>query len=307
MGDKVTVITTVLNEEDSILAFLDSIYNQTRRPDEVIIVDGGSTDNTVKLLQSSKFTIIQKKGNRSVGRNTAIRASSNNIIAVTDAGCILDTYWLERIVTPYMKKDIDVVSGFYKPLATTIFQKCLATYTCTMPDRLDKKNFLPSSRSVAFKKKAWEKVKGYPENLDTCEDLVFDKRLKNAGFAFVMVPNAVVYWPQRKNIFQAARQFYGYARGDGRARYFRLSTPFLFGRYFLGVLIASYALLTSFYLLQAGIVVAFLGYLIWAVYKNSKYIRSWRKCIYLPLLQLVSDVAVITGTTFGFITSLRKE
>ena len=47
----VSIITTILNEEDNISDFLNSILNQTISPDEVIIVDGGSKDGTWSYLQ----------------------------------------------------------------------------------------------------------------------------------------------------------------------------------------------------------------------------------------------------------------
>ncbi|HEX8966026.1 MAG TPA: glycosyltransferase, partial [Patescibacteria group bacterium] len=183
---KTTFITTVFNEEKTILEFLHSLFAQTKLPDEIIIVDAGSTDKTVELISqflpkkenTFKVKLLFKKGNRSVGRNTAIAAATNEIILCSDAGCILDKNWVKNISKPFEKKDIDVVSGFYKPVAYTTFQKCLATYTSTMPDKIDAENFLPSSRSVAFKKSAWGKAGKYPEHLDYCEDLVFDKNLQ---------------------------------------------------------------------------------------------------------------------------------
>lgn len=301
---KVTLITTVKNEEGSIEKFLKSIKGQVRKPDEVIIVDGGSADNTIEMLKNYELNIknlriIRRRGNRSVGRNTAIKAAANNIIAVTDAGCVLDAHWLERLVKPFEDKDIDVVAGFYKPLIYSTFERCLSTYTCTMADKLDSANFLPSSRSVAFRKRAWEKVKGYPQNLGTCEDLVFDKKLKQAGFRFVTQEKAFVWWPQRKNIFQAAKQFYTYAVGDGKAHYFRPTTSFLFARYFLGVAVLAYSLLAKNYFLLAILFVLFILYFLWAIWKNYSYIRKPSALFYLPALQLVSDVAVISGTIVG--------
>lgn len=306
---KISLITTVKNEENSIGKFLDSVSTQTRKPEEVIIVDGGSTDRTVELIQKAKVKrqnlklkvkIIEKKGNRSVGRNTAIKASSNNIIAVTDAGCVLDSHWLERIVKPFEDKSVDVVAGFYKPKTRGVFEKCLSTYTCTMQDRLDTNNFLPSSRSVAFKKETWEKVKGYPENLDTCEDLVFDKKLKKAGLKFVTVENAFVWWPQRKNIFGACKQFYNYAKGDGQARNLRSTMPFLFGRYLLGLGFLLYILFSSNYSLITFLYPLIFLYILWVVLKNYKYVKKPQAVIYLPILQLTSDIATIAGNSVGY-------
>ena len=48
---KVSLIVTALNEEDSIGGLLDSVTGQIKIPDEVIIVDAGSTDNTVQLIE----------------------------------------------------------------------------------------------------------------------------------------------------------------------------------------------------------------------------------------------------------------
>src|SRR3989338_2419096 len=100
---KTTFIATVFNEEKTIEEFLSSISKQSVLPDEVIIVDGGSTDSTASVISNLKsqisnkrikFKLIIKKGNRSVGRNEAIKNASNEIIVCSDAGCILDKNWL---------------------------------------------------------------------------------------------------------------------------------------------------------------------------------------------------------------------
>lgn len=307
--EKVSLITTVKNEEDTIEIFLTSILKQAKKPQEVIVVDGGSTDRTLSKIKSFKsklknLKVYSKSGNRSVGRNYAIKKSANQIIAVTDAGCILDAYWFERLTSTFKDLSIDVASGFYKPKTDSVFEECLAAYTCVMPDKLDVNNFLPSSRSVAFKKSAWKKVGGYPENLDTCEDLVFAKRMRQAGLEFITVRDAIVLWPQRKNIFQAAKQFYIYAKGDGQAHYFRKTTPVLFARYLLGIIISMYAYLASSYTLFLVISVFIMFYLLWSIQKNYRYVKNWKAFLYLPLLQIVSDITVLSGTIIGVGISL---
>jgi hypothetical protein len=78
-------------------------------------------------------------------------------------------------------------------------------------------HFLPSSRSVAFPKIAWEEVGGYPEWLDYSEDLIFDFRLRARGYRFVFIPQAVVRFRPRGSLRAFFRQYYCYARGDGKA------------------------------------------------------------------------------------------
>ena len=111
-----------------------------------------------------------------------------------------------------------------------------------MPDILDPETFLPSSRSIAFKKSAWKKVGGYPVHLDTAEDLMFARALKKADTKFHMVKDAIVLWPQRSTWKSAFLQFFRYAQGDGKAAYFRPQTPFLVLRCLLGLATLLYAL-----------------------------------------------------------------
>lgn len=320
---KISLITTVLNEEKSIKSFLDSVLSQKTLPNEVVIVDGGSTDATAsvisnfespispaspKLLGASsfQFKLIKKRGNRSVGRNTAIKNSTGDIITVSDVGCILDKNWLKNITEPFKDGSVDVVSGFYKPVTRSVFEKSLSTYTCVMPDNVYPKSFLPSSRSVAFRKRVWLKVGGYPEHLDTCEDLVFARKLKRAGFKFHFAENAIVHWPQKKNIFQAAMQFFTYAVGDGQALYIRPQTPFLFARYTSGAVLVALYLNTKSNLLLSIIYYLIAAYIVWAVWKNYKYVRHLKAFLYLPVLQITSDIAVICGMTIGFLKRFMR-
>lgn len=279
--------------------------------DEIIITDADSSDNTLSVisdfsLNDQGIKLILKKGNRSVGRNEAIKNTKGDIIAVSDAGCILDKNWLKNITEPFKDPNIDVVSGYYNPVAVNVFEKCLAAYTCVMPDKLDENNFLPSSRSIAFRKKAWETVGGYPEQLETCEDLVFAKNLKKAGFKFKLQKNALVYWPMRKNLKEAFIQFYNYAKGDGEAIYIRLGTVFLFFRYLFGLvlftLIIFYKL--SFFLIIVPFIIIF--YLIWSVLKNYRYINDLKAIYMLPVLQFTADFSVLSGTIVGFIKNYTR-
>lgn len=296
-------ITTVYNDKEGIVSLLSSLMIQTVAPDEIIIVDAGSKDATFEVINSykdrfgKKLKVFKKTGNRSKGRNFAIKNAKSDIIAVSDSGCSLKKDWFERITKP-LEDGVEVVAGYYHPVARNVFQKSLATYTSVMPDKVGS-DFLPSSRSIAFLKKSWKKVGGYPEKLNTCEDLVFARELKKSGMRFEVVKSAVVYWPQRNTLKEAFLQFFSYAKGDGEALYFRKSTPFLFLRYFVGLILLLTAIIYGSQLLALIIVFLFLAYLLWAVWKNYKYVRKIESLYYLSVLQLTSDLAVLSGTTLG--------
>ena len=117
----VSLICTVLNEGQSIKNLLDSLAAQTHLPDEVVFVDGGSTDDTVATLKQvaddEKLpirVIVEPGANISRGRNIAIKAAAGPIIASTDAGVRLDKHWLEELVKPFQTDaPPSVVAGFF--------------------------------------------------------------------------------------------------------------------------------------------------------------------------------------------------
>lgn len=219
----VSLVTTLLNEERSIASFLSSIDAQDRRPDEVVVVDGGSRDGTLALLESwAKQTsidvriLVEPAANISRGRNIAIAAAKHDLIAATDAGTRLDKGWLESLCEK-ATADVDVVSGFFDPQGETFMGRAIAAAVMPSLAEIDGATFLPSSRSVMFRRSAWEAVGGYPEWLDYCEDLVFDLSIKSAGGTFAFAPAARVTWNARPSLTSYAKQYYRYARGDGKA------------------------------------------------------------------------------------------
>ncbi|MFC1625000.1 glycosyltransferase, partial [Patescibacteria group bacterium] len=84
-----SVCITVLNEENTISALLDSLTSQTIKPCEIIIVDGGSVDRTLKIIKDfqnkhSLIKLFKKKCSRAKGRNLSIEITKNDIIVMTD-------------------------------------------------------------------------------------------------------------------------------------------------------------------------------------------------------------------------------
>lgn len=228
----VSVIMTVYNEADNIEKVLRSLLGQTRRPDEIVVVDGGSDDGTPEIIErvakeaaggGAVVRCLSRPGaNISQGRNAAIEAASHELIAATDAGVRLPPDWLERLIEPFSQGETQVVAGFFRsdPDPCSPFQIAMGATVLPAPDDIKPEKFLPSSRSVAFTKEAWRKAKGYPEWLDYCEDLIFDLNLKACGYTFSWQPEAVALFAPRRSLKAFWVQYYRYARGDGKADLF---------------------------------------------------------------------------------------
>ena len=302
---KVSFIATILNEEKTIISLLTSLAKQTQKPDEIIIVDGGSIDKTITKIKAFqkkhpqiKIRLFFKKGaNRSQGRNLAIKKAKNEIIAISDAGCELDKNWLKNIIQPFKDPSIKVTAGYYKPKAESIFQKCVATYALIVPHRVKPKKFLPTSRSMAILKKTWKKFAGFPEKFPDNEDFVFANTLKKGKAKIVFIKNALVYWYPRSNLKSFWIMIYRFAKGDAFAGLRYPKTATVLGRYLIGALLLIFSF-KHHYLLFYWLFCA-LVYLIWPIFKNYRYIKKWPALFLLPLLQIITDTAIILGTIKG--------
>jgi glycosyltransferase involved in cell wall biosynthesis len=225
---RISVIITVRNEGASIHRLLDSLAGQTRVPDEIVVCDGGSTDGTLDVLCAENRLplklIVRPGANISQGRNAAIAEATGEVIACTDAGVVLAPEWLQELAAPFEVGDwrlgIKVVAGFFLPDPRTVFEVAMGATVLPQLDEIHPETFMPSSRSVAFRKEAWRTVGGYPEWLDYCEDLVFDFALRKLG-PFVFAPKAIAHFRPRGSLGAFFRQYYQYARGDGKADLFR--------------------------------------------------------------------------------------
>ncbi|GFP30888.1 hypothetical protein HKBW3S44_01023 [Candidatus Hakubella thermalkaliphila] len=241
--NKVSLVTTILNEEKTLPEFIDSLLAQTRRPEEVIVVDGGSKDRTFEILKSyadrvGNLTVIQSRGaNISRGRNLAIAEATSDLIVVTDVGCQLHPRWLEAISRPLQEGSAQVVAGLSQPDARSFLEKCLAAVNVPLVEEIEEETFMPSSRCIAFRKRVWEEVGGYPEWLDIGEDMNFNFKLKRMGYSIQLVREAVVYWRMRETLREIFRQFFGYARGDAMAGMYPQRHLIRFTTY-LGLLVA---------------------------------------------------------------------
>ena len=215
---KVSLIATVLNADEHIGAFLASVAAQTRTPDEVIVVDGGSTDGTVERLRSADgITLVEDPGaNIARGRNLAIAAASHDTIAVADADCAYGSDWLAALLEP-LESGADIAMGWTEPVIGSLLDACVSSLGFPLTaEEVDPATFMPSARSVAFRREAIDAVGGYPEWLAIGEDMWVNHRWRERAFDMRMAPAAVAHWHPRSSLAGIWRQYVGYARGDAR-------------------------------------------------------------------------------------------
>ena len=180
---KISVVIPTLNRINTLQRALDSVINQTYKPAEIIVVDNGSSDGTLKFLreQYPKITILtENKIGVSSARNKGIKKSINQWIALLDSDDAwhprkleIQTSMLDSELKEYNLIHTDEVwfrnnkhinqMKKHKKQGGYIFEMCLS-FCCISPS------------SVLFNKNILDKVGLFDESLPVCED--YDMWLK---------------------------------------------------------------------------------------------------------------------------------
>jgi glycosyltransferase involved in cell wall biosynthesis len=224
---KFTLVSTVFNEAKRLKESLNDLSKQSLFPEACIIIDAGSTDNTVEILNTwgteVPFEVIVQVvpgANVAKGRNKAIELAKTELIVSTDFGCRYHVDFLKSLVTPFIDKKVEVVGGGYSVIEKdiqTIWSKAnyiIANgYECH-----PQPGFIPSSRSIAYYKHIWERAGRYPEWLTlAADDLVFGLVLQNQNVTMAFASDANVYWGRHATFKAYGKEAYRYGLGDGEA------------------------------------------------------------------------------------------
>lgn len=177
----ISVIIPCYNAENTIISCLNSIVNQSQPVDEIIIVDDGSTDNSVNIITELfkeldvKYILYkQKNSGPSTARNKGVALSSSSHIAFMDS----DDEWFQDhilLTKEFLKNNIK-----YSIVSTKYFSACVKYYGEISFEKLLFKNcFL--TPCVVINKGCFLKSGGFNEKMKYCEDyfLWLDIAFKN--------------------------------------------------------------------------------------------------------------------------------
>lgn len=234
-----TVVVTTFNDRDGLAELLPALAAQRRPPDELLIVDAGSTDGSAELAASWAGRLPLRWEQRpgvgiSAGRNIGIGLAAHERIACTDAGCRPEPGWLAA-----MAEALDgagFASGTYVVDPATPFEHAVAV--ALYPDvaeigagglpavwqRVFGRRFgvrEATGRSMGFTRAAWRDGGGFPEDVQTGEDVAFAAAVVDRGHRAVLAQDATVVWRGRRTWRANWRMYEAYAYGDaklGRAR-----------------------------------------------------------------------------------------
>jgi len=194
---EISIIIRTYNEERWIGPCLRSIYNQTFRDFEVVIVDNCSKDNTVEISKRFPVSAVVKIKNFLPGKaiNDGVRASSGNFIVCISAHCIpKNNTWLATLY--HSLKDNKEFAGSYGrqlPLSfTPDADKRDLLITFGNDKKIQINDYFFHNANSILSRKIWEKFP-FDEKVKHIEDRIWGKSVIEAGYKILYEPEAAVY------------------------------------------------------------------------------------------------------------------
>ncbi|MDW3193866.1 MAG: glycosyltransferase [Cytophagales bacterium] len=226
MSLKLSIIIPVYNRPDELNELLDTLTAQSRKPDEVIVVEDGSTISSKSITKSFEQSLpirYLEKENEGQGfaRNFGYQHATGDFLIVFDSDCLIPSNYLQVVADFLTASEVDAYGG---PDAAhpdfTVTQKAIShsmtSVFTTGGIRGRKKHvgeYHPRSFNMGISKRTYEATQGYIIPF-MGEDLEFSTRIIKHGFKTALIPEAFVYHKRRTDL----KKFYQQLKYFGRAR-----------------------------------------------------------------------------------------
>ena len=209
----VSTIIPTLNEEDYLEKCLISLKNQEGCENfEIIVVDGGSSDATVKIAKRHADKIVTSlEKSPSIQRNLGAKMATGSLLAFIDADTVASKFWLKGIIETFQDQSIACVTGPLFPLEK-IKRSYLYNLTNTLQKILVRINYpLFWGASCAFRTNVFWKIEGFDEKLLTSEDHDISLRIRRIG-KVVFDDSIRAFTSHRKFLENESKAFFFYIK-----------------------------------------------------------------------------------------------
>ncbi len=202
----VSVIVPVYNGERTIGKCVESIFALSFPRDdfELLLIDNASTDGTAKILDRYSYRAVilhEAKRGPAAARNCGLRKATGDIVAFTDADCVVDRDWLVRITAPLNDTAVGIVGGTIRAIKPC---NALEAFGERIHDhQLAIEYYSPPyaiTMNWASRRSVLEKVGLFDEELLRCEDCDLAYRVVAAGYRIIHERAAVVYHRNERNL-----------------------------------------------------------------------------------------------------------
>lgn len=205
----VSVILPSKNESAFIAMAITSIKKQNYPSEliEIIVVDNGSTDNSVAIAEAAGAIVFTKLNCR-VGavRNEGAKHAKGDVLAFLDADCEADELWLlDAVRLLFADVGVGLVGGAYLAPANGAWIE--HAWAPTVPPSAEKDVDFLACSGLVVKRQVYDQLHGFDEVLEAAEDDDFSRRIREIGLRVVSAPRcAVVHHGYPKTLYAIARR-----------------------------------------------------------------------------------------------------
>jgi len=191
-----SIVIRAYNEEKHIGRLLEGIRQQTIKDVEIILVDSGSTDQTVSVAESFGARLVHIPSDEfTFGRslNFGVRAVTREFVVIASAH-VYPVYpdWLESLISPFEDEKVALAYGKQRGYAGSKYSEHQIFHQW-YPDesRPDQETAFCNNANAAIRKSLWEE-NPYDETLTGLEDLAWAKWVKEQGYKIAYVAEAEI-------------------------------------------------------------------------------------------------------------------
>jgi cellulose synthase/poly-beta-1,6-N-acetylglucosamine synthase-like glycosyltransferase len=212
---KVSIIVAAYNSQDTIEECLKSILAQNYPKDffEVIVMDGGSKDATVKIAENFPIKVVSIRLNAPAAYNYAMKIAAHPVLGFIDADAKVEAEWLNKLAPHLAEPKVAGVSGSIEtwnqnnPWARSIGYELKNRYR-----RIGKFTGRIATMNLLLKKAVIEEAGGWDEKLPSQYDTDLGFRISAKGYKIAYEPTAVCYHFNRPTLRAFYRQQLQYGK-----------------------------------------------------------------------------------------------
>ena len=198
----ISVIIPTFNEEENIAQCLVSLSHQNipRADYEIIVVDGGSNDSTCEIAKKYADQVFVQTSKKVGGaRNDGVKVAKGDIVATTDADCILPPHWIKTLAEDFKDPNVVQIYGPVYPIEDGIGNRfsLLLANTFARIGYYSKTFYYTLGCNTAFRKDAFNRA-GMYRCIDAGDDLEIAMRMKDEG---------TIYFDNRLNVGFSMRRY----------------------------------------------------------------------------------------------------
>jgi rhamnosyltransferase len=213
---KISLIIRTRNEAAGIQQALNGVFAQIVRPDEVILVDSGSTDDTLDKVSGYALKIISIPYERftfGFAYNEGARSAQGDYLVSLSAHAMpANPLWLKNLLEPLMDDPKRVGSASRQiPFPGQSLEPYLRLWQALFGWGLQTplvERYLFSNASSAIRAQSWRETP-FDETAPTCEDHQWALKMQHCGYRIAYAAESVVYHSHQMTATAAARRRYG--------------------------------------------------------------------------------------------------